>query len=81
MAKLHKDKVDIIFTHAEQRRMLEIASWVKPEIITRGHFLSGIFKIKEATVVGSACFPFTFATIDIENGSIKSIDTWYYCKE
>lgn len=81
LSELYRDKIDIILTHSEQRRMLEIAAWIRPKIIIRGHFGGGITKIKNSLVVGIGGFPNHYALIQLRDGSIENIEIWFYCNK
>jgi hypothetical protein len=72
-----KKRVDIILTHAEQRRLL-CMSEVSPKIIARGHFGFGVSQIDDVLVVCGR-FPNSYSVVEVENGSIKSSDCWSYC--
>ena len=55
LVKKYRGKVDVVLTHAEQKRMPLIAE-LSPKIILRGHFLSGIYKVN-GVVTASTHFP------------------------
>ena len=81
ISKLYSSKVDVILTHAEQRRMPELACWLKPKIIIRGHFGIGITKIKDVIVLASLGFPAGYAMMELEDGLIESAYFWFYCNK
>jgi len=74
LSDLHQDKVDIILTHAEQKRMLELAAWIRPKIVLRGHFGFGLVRIKNVLVVQGQ------SMVETKDGEIVNADTWVWCR-
>jgi len=72
-----KDKIDVVLTHAEQRR-LPLITQIRPELIIRGHFGLGRYKANGVSVV-SPLFPDCYTTMETQNGVIRKVDSWFYC--
>jgi len=68
---LYQGNIDIILTHAEQRRMQLLAS-IKPGLILRGHFMQGIYQVNN-TQVASAIFP-SYIIVKMENNKVVNIE-------
>ena len=72
-----KAKVDIVLTHAEQRRLLPICQ-IKPKLVLRGHFGLGRCEVDGIPIV-SPIYPYCYAVVETRNGEIEELASWFLC--
>lgn len=67
----YQGKIDLLLTHAEQRRMTLLAC-LRPQLILRGHYMRGIYQV-DGVRVASALFP-AYVEVEVRDSKISHVE-------